>query len=894
MEPKYPPLIQAFIDVQRKYPEFIILTEVGGFFEIWQIDELNLGHAERASQILDIVLTKRDKSKEDSPKMAGFPSYAVEGYIKKLVAHGETVVVVRQEITGKKSDKNKNVRRHIERIVSPATNIEEVASPSSIYFGGCFCDGEYAGLSLVDLSTGVVRVSEMTKENAADHLQKLKVKEVLFNSEAFFKKSSDQIFHVTSTPLKSQSAAGAILASFYEIKNPTSHHATTISQLGLERWPLATLALANLLNFLSGYNPLLLKKLSLPKIEPFESSLFLSKNAYLSLDIFESPLQPDPRKTLFGILNQCKTAMGTRALRHYLAHPLRSKKEIEKRHAEVERMIEKNEFLDELKGVYDISRMNRRMALKSLLPHELVGLCESIEVAAKVMTEFKHLGEVEASVAELKANLDMSVLKGQTAESAHGAFLGPLREKIQKTFENWQGAKERLDLKTKELSDRLGTSRLRVQDRLESLRLIGPKGLKEQCAKAGIKYKIKASEIEILDETWEALAYEELSLRSHLSLAAKKVFGELQEEFFKKYGDVLFLLSEAIGERDVLSTFARLSKERGYKKPLLSDKGQSKARLVSMRHPVLELSKDNIEAFVPNDIDLAEKSILVLYGANSAGKSTVLKGLGLNIVMAQIGCFVAADHAELSVFDTIMTRMTTYDSLSEGLSTFTMEMIELQGALKKADERSLYLFDEIGRGTSVSDGEAIAFGVLEFLNTNENKALTLFATHYHSLFEHIQNFNKISIKHFSCEVIGQDLIFSRRLIEGPGDGSYGLLVAKTCGLPESIIRVSENYRKTYYPLLESRYNKRVKGAVCELCKMQEAQETHHLIEQRQGKVKEVEVSGIKRNVHSQDNLVLLCGTCHRRVTKDGLFLKKRRTLSGFVLEIEDKQGNKKT
>lgn len=886
MEKAYPPLIKGFIDLQRQYPDFVILTEVGSFYEIWEINELGLGHAERVSEILDIVLTKRDKSKADSPKMAGFPSYAVEGYVKKLVEHGETVVVVKQEVTGKKSDQNKNVRRYVERIVSPATSIETFERSETPFFACSFEDSGNVGVALIDLSTGFVQVSEMKRENAAVYLEKKNVAELLVIGDEFVAKKKNQIFHSASNIITKQNSAGALLADIYQIPNPTSHHKTTISQLGLERWPLASLALSNLLNYLTSYNPRLLKKISYPKIDPFEKSLFLSKNSLLSLDVFPSALQPDERKTLFGVLNDCKTAMGSRLLRQYLLQPLNDLKAIKGRHDEVERMVTKKKFFPELKDVYDLSRLIRRMALKNVLPHELQALYSSLKIAKTCLPDFYNNEEIEKAIIYLEDRFDFSVLSSLKEEDIHLGFRGPLREAINQALTEWAESKDELDAETIRISKELETTKLRVLTRQESLRLTGPKGLKSKCVEKGIPYKIKAQELEILLKSWESLAFEELAQRNNLQVLSRKIYFSFQEEFFLTFSDVISELSEEIARLDVLSTFAKISFERSYKRPKLLKSQSAKAKLVNMRHPVLDGLSDSFEAFIPNSVDLGEKSILVIYGANSAGKSTILKGLGLNILMAQAGCFVAASEAEISIFESIMTRMATFDSLSEGLSTFTMEMTELEGALKRANERSLLLFDEIGRGTSVEDGEAIAYGVLDFLNSNEVSALTLFATHYHSLYSEIKDFKKLGVQHFECEMNGSELIFSRTLKAGPGNGSYGLMVAKSCGVPESIIRTSENYKRKYHPLIESRYNKKIKGSLCELCKKTEAQETHHIVEQKNGKVKEIEISSLKRSVHNEQNLVLLCGTCHRRVTTEKLELIKQKTLNGISIKVK--------
>jgi len=384
----------------------------------------------------------------------------------------------------------------------------------------------------------------------------------------------------------------------------------------------------------------------------------------------------------------------------------------------------------------------------------------------------------------------------------------------------------------------------------------------------------------------------EFYLKRNYLLAAEKEWGNFQNRLIDKFGHELYEIANKIGEIDVISNFAWLSKQRNYVRPKFVDSPQSVIRIEKMRHPVVENSKELSESFVPNDLSFGDdKNLMVIYGANSAGKSTILKSIAVNIIMAQMGCYTAANSFELSVFESIMTRMTTYDSLSEGLSTFTMEMIELQSALSRANEKALFLFDEIGRGTSVEDGEAIAFATLEFLSPEQTNGITLFSTHYHSLYEKIKNFKNIMIKHISCKIENNSLIFSRILTDGPGEGSYGLLVAKSCGIPDQIIRVAENYNKENKKLIVSRYNSSIQGTLCEYCQKEAAKETHHLIEQHQGKVVEIKMHGIIKQIHDKGNLLLLCPNCHQKITEGKIEIQKQKMIGQgskqYYLQIKD-------
>jgi DNA mismatch repair protein MutS len=559
----YPPLIQSFIDIQMKYPDFIVLTEVGGFFEIWQLDELGIGHAERASHILDIVLTRRDKSKLESPRMAGFPSYSVENYIKKLVAAGETVVLVRQEITGKKSDNNKNVKRFVERIISPGTEITTASEEKTNYFASVYKDESNIGISIIDLSTGTVSVSEMSEENAIIYLNTLDPVEVLFNSEPIITRKDRQVFHSLKKPISKMSSAGLILSKIYEIENPTSNHSVTLTQLGLELYPLGSLAIANLLNYLTEYNELLLKKIAKPKILEFEKSLFLSKNAFMSLDILPSAMQAEASKTLYGILNRCKTAMGRRILKEWIRHPLTDFDKITTRQDQVANLVMKNSYYDELSEVFDIAKGLRRIAIHSTLPHELPSFYNSLVISSKTLSDWQSIDKVSEAIEFLNSNIDFEVLIS-SPNNFYRSFRGGLKSEISSIENEWLISNDKLSSQTERISTVLETKKLRISSKEESSQLLGPKGLALKCERENIQFKLKASDIQITDDLWEKASHEEFSLKSSLDSKANELYILFQDEFIDKFGTILLEFSEVIGEKDVISTFAKISVERNY------------------------------------------------------------------------------------------------------------------------------------------------------------------------------------------------------------------------------------------------------------------------------------------------------------------------------------------
>jgi DNA mismatch repair protein MutS len=893
---KYPPLIQQFIENQTRYPDAIVATEVGGFFEIWQVEEI--GHAIRASQLLDTVLTRRNKSDPNSPYMIGFPSHAAETYFKKLVDLGETVVIVEQNIRGRKADGNKNVTREISKIMSPGTIIDNLKDYQNNYFASLYVEGpNLVGVALVDVSTGEVKISELNMYQTKDFLDKMSPKEILITGTNIFSFSEKQLIHNQSpkNTINNLLGAGKLLSDLYEIPNPTSNSSYSISALGLEFWRVGVLALGNLLNYfaITDYNSKLLKKLSKPEIYSVEKHLIIPLNGMMSLELFESTNKIDSN-SLINSLDKCKTAMGRRKLKQWLLTPLADEDLIKKRHDKVAQFVKDQNFLTELKDVYDIARISRKMIFSSVMPHEMSQLYQSLSIVEPLIEKDQKVlaDRIKKIIQQVSKNIDVTKAVSYTDKSNYDFFKGNLKQSIDKYFNQWQNAEAELETYKQQLELLLDNSKLRMVEKSESFFLVGPKSIKLKAEQNNILIQEKASDVQILDPRWEQLSLTCFGYKQKFRQEAEKAYQEFQKNFFTAWGSDLLVIAEQVGEIDVLSNFAQISFERGYIRPQFLSQEKALVNFVNLRHPVVELSPKLKESFVSNDVSLDEKHhTLVIYGANSAGKSTILKSVALNIIMAQIGCFVACSEAQMTVFEAILTRMTSFDSLSEGLSTFTMEMTELQVALQNAQKRSIFLFDEIGRGTSVEDGEAIAYSTLVYLDKPENNSITLFATHYHGLYEEIKDFKTLMVKNVHCYANNQgQLVFARKLIDGPGEGSYGIEVAKSCGLPEDLIRVAQRYSQVFSPLKSSHYNKKIKGTVCPICNINPAQQTHHIIEQHQGKVKDFLVNGSKKSINHQSNLIMICASCHEKITRNQIKVEMKKVLGSkddISLEITE-------
>lgn len=842
----HPPLIAQFIQHQEQYPDGIIATEVGGFFEIWEVD--GIGHARKASSMLDTVLTRRNKADLNSPYMTGFPSHAAENYFNRLVELGETVIVVEQSIRGSKSDNNKQVERGISRILSPGTTIDGLESDKNNYFASIYKDHAGCGIALCDVSTGEIKILDINEEEVPDFIGKIAPKEVLVTGIDFPGLSNTRI-------VKTMGAANALIEHIYSLNNINNDEHYGIKFFNLELWRNGVMALGNLFNHFSSnnYTKNLLRKIGEPKIYNALEHMRIPLNGYLSLEIFENVSKN--KTTLYNTLNDSKTPMGKRLLRNWLLAPSNNKKVIEKRLDRVEYMLNNNIQYPRLEMIGDIAKMSRKMVLGRLEPVEFLNFNNSLILISEVLDAEGKISKINDILSFIKKNIDIDNI---TVNDYN--FL-KYSKGIAALYLDWKKSESELNEIKEKLEAILKTDKLRLVQKSDCFYLVGPKGIAARAKEDGIAFELAANDCKITDSRFMEPSRICFSKMEEFVSEAKKEWANFQQKFTALYGLDIISLSEMIAEIDVLSSFARISKDRGYYKPKIID--GIGFNFKNMRHPVVEIGN----RYIANDVSLVKNDTLVIYGANSSGKSTILRGIALNIIMAQIGCFIPC-IGELSVFDAILTRMSSFDAVSEGLSTFTMEMKELQSALRYAGDNSLFLFDEIGRGTSVEDGEAIAFAVLNYLNNKNFNCITLFATHYHKLYDSIKDM--VIVKNLKCENDGGKIKFSRKLEDGPGDGSYGIEVARSCGLPEGLINAAVRYRKEYAEVKRSRYNSNLYGILCDECGENEAQETHHEVEQKQGKVRTFEINGGIRSINERENLRMLCSTCHERITRGSL------------------------
>lgn len=776
---KHTPMMQQYLQVKADYKDAFLFFRLGDFYEMFHDDAI------LAARELEITLTKRDSGQKEAIPMCGVPYHAAENYIKNLVEKGYKVAICEQ-VEDPKVAKGV-VKREVVQLITPGTVMETnmlnerennyIASLSS------FEDGSYV-IAYNDLSTGETRTALVNSgwDRVIHELFNQPIKEIVIPSnlpEELQKQLSDRL-HVTLS-YQDNADFNTKLRNLYE-------------NLYDER---LIIAFNRLLNYISHT-----QKRSLDHLQPAE---IIQLHEYLSLDMYskrnleltETILKKSKRGSLLWVLDRSVTAMGSRMLKKWLERPLLNKGAIENRLEVVDgfyrSFMERDALRETLKSIYDLERLAGRIAFGNVNARDLVQLKQSlakIPELRKILDQFGHqqiqqlsnkiifpehvLHLLEASLIE---NPPISVKEGAMIQDGYNEKLDKYRD-ASKNGKQWIAELEKKEKElTKIKSLKIGFNRVfgyYIEVTKANLHLL-PEGRYER------KQTLTNAERYVTPELKE---------KEQLILEAEEQSVELEYELFieirdqiKEYIPELQQLAKAVSEIDVLQAFATVSEANNYHRPRFVD---NKLKIKDGRHPVVEQVM-NEGTFVPNDVSLdQDKNILLITGPNMSGKSTYMRQLALIVIMGQIGCFVPCDEADLLIFDQIFTRIGAADDLVSGQSTFMVEMMEANHAISQATDKSLILFDEIGRGTSTYDGMALAQAIVEHIHHHIH-AKTLFSTHYHELTSLEDTLERLKNIHVRAEEYEGNVVFLHQIKEGAADQSYGIHVAKLADLPEILI-----------------------------------------------------------------------------------------------------------
>ncbi len=772
-------MMQQYLRIKGEHPHILVFYRMGDFYELFYDD------AEKASRLLDIALTSRGASAGAPVKMAGVPVHAVEQYLAKLVKLGESVAICEQ--IGDPATSKGPVDRQVTRIVTPGT----LTDPSLLedkhdnILLALTRDKSTVGLAWLSLATGTLRVAEIVPENLQNELRRIDPAEILASEDAVL----DGYFVTRLPPWQFDVDSGRkrLLKQL---------GAATLAGFGCEDLALAIGACGALLDYAGKTQGQALAHVTAVTAERAGEYVRLDAATRRNLELTET-LRGEPSPTLFSLLDECATGMGSRLLRHWLHHPLRDRSALVERHQGVACLEKHTQILYALlRRCADVERITARLALKSVRPRELSGLRDTLgllpEIAGALPSGSALLDALRAGLSvppeckelllkALQPEPAARVQDGGVIAAGHSAELDELRG-LQSNASDFLVSLERKE------RERTGIPNLRVA--YNSVHGYYIEVTNAHAAKVPDDYRrrqtLKSAERYI---TPELKAFEDRALSARdRALALEKALYEGLIEDLNRHVAALQKTARALAQIDLLCGFSGISFRRNYARPQFVD--ETVIEIEAGRHPVVEAQ---IENFIANDCRLSRtRRLLLITGPNMGGKSTYMRQVALIVLMAHVGSFVPASAARIGPIDQIFTRIGAADDLAGGRSTFMVEMTESAAILHNATERSLVLMDEVGRGTSTFDGLALAWAIAKHL-TEKNRSLSLFATHYFELTRLALEYKDVANVHVSAVEHKDTVVFLHAVEEGPASQSYGLQVAGLAGVPKPVIRQAKKY-----------------------------------------------------------------------------------------------------
>lgn len=785
---EFTPMMQQYIECKENYPDAIVFFRIGDFYEMFFED------AYIASRELEIALTGKDAGYKERVPMCGIPFHAYSGYAEKLISKGYKVAIVEQ--VEDPSQAKGLVKRDVVKIITPGTITEAGLNEKENNFLAAIyeTDARYT-LAYADVSTGQMYLTTIEDEEAlANEILSLHAKEVICLSSLKLK-----ILNTLHDNYQ-------IVISRCDDTSLIDDYKYLIEGLNLEKFKDDIPCISILINYISKT-----QRHNLYHLQPIK---FYSSNQVLHLDPFskrnleltETLRQNQKSGSLLWLLDKCQTAMGSRKLHTWIDRPLIDRNEIIKRHNYVETLINnyvaKEEIKESLKTVYDLERIIGRISVGNANAKDLVQLRRSLANIPNFKKNVMALGTDDAisfangidTHEKLYDLLDKALVDDPPLQIKEGGMIKPLYNKDLDELKEISGSSKDWILKFEaQERERTGIKTMHVgYNRVFGYYIEVSKGALQNLTDSD-HYERKQTLANA-----ERFITPELKKYEQIVVGSTEKIQKLEYDLFIEIRDVcqgftksLQQLADKISTIDCLLAFAEVSVKYNYVRPEMSLKRE--VNIVEGRHPVIEtFLKDE---YVKNDVIINSYNTILITGPNMSGKSTYMRMLALIVIMAQIGCFVPAKSATLMIFDAIFTRIGASDDLISGQSTFMVEMLEANFAIKNATKDSLILFDELGRGTSTYDGMALAQAIIEYVHEKIG-CVMLFSTHYHELVLLDKTLKHLKNVHVDAKESKGGVVFLHKVLDGGADKSYGINVASLAGLPRSLIERSKKILET--------------------------------------------------------------------------------------------------
>ena len=791
------PLMKQYNEIKKDYEDSILFFRLGDFYEMFFED------AVKASKELGLTLTSRNKEKNANVPLAGVPYHSASSYITKLVSKGYKVAICEQ-VEDPKAAKG-IVKREVVKVVTPGTviDVDSLDSKSNNYLLSIReADGKI-GIAYIDITTGEFKVTEIEKEKdyskLFNELNKIEPKEILL-LDSFYEDVREQIDDYVQKNQASVSIVGKtrdgnkFLMDYFGV--------ISLESYGIKDKKAVIGAAAMALDYAQTMQ--LENELTVEKIEFLNTSNYAEINSITrkNLELTKNQREKTVYGSLLWVLDRCKTSMGTRLLKRYINNPLLNVKEIEKRQQDVQYFIDniliREDLKEKLDNVYDLERLLGKIIFGNENGKDLLALKNTLKSSIEIMNILKETNFFEEI--NVKKLYDVYVLIDESIDEdapftvrEGGMIKRGYNQELDEIHQIMNSGKDFL---------------LEIEQREKEA--TGIKNMKIKYNKVfGYFIEVTKSNLDLVPETYtrkQTLANAERFITPELKkyedtiINSKAKISDLEYYLFKEISaqvkderNILTNLAEKLAYLDVIVSFATIAIENDYVKPEMSENSDI-LEIVEGRHPVVEKLIGRSD-FIANSTKLKEKErFVVLTGPNMSGKSTYMKQVALISIMAQVGSYVPAKEAKLSIVDKYLTRIGASDDILSGQSTFMVEMSEVSNILNNATEKSLIILDEVGRVTSTFDGVSIATAISIYIH-NEIKAKTIFATHYHELTDLENKFD--DIVNYRIEVNEKDgkVMFLRNIVKGGADKSYGIEVAKLAGLPKEILKESKKILK---------------------------------------------------------------------------------------------------
>lgn len=815
-------MMQQYMSIKKDYEDSILFFRLGDFYEMFFEDALI------ASKELEITLTQRDCGLSEKAPMCGVPHHVSETYISRLVEKGYKVAICDQ-VEDPALAKG-IVKREVIKVVTPGTITDYTVldEKSNNYLSSIYWDDLGVGIAYVDNSTGEMYTTEFIgdkdKSNIfiLDELGKILPSELICNEELNLNTKLLKILKNTINPyiniykgkdFKNKNWENIVLDHF---------QVSALNNLDLKDRMYSVIATGKLIEYLYMTQKSSLEHINNLSYYQPNKYMILDINTRANLEIHETIIKKDRRGALIGLLDKTSTSMGGRLLKKWLEQPLIQVDEIKRRNNAVEYFLNNIEVMDHVKSImrqiYDIERLASKVSNGNCNARDLISLKNSIFVLPKLKEtlekssnkELNTMGIDLDTLGDMHTLLDEGINENPPITLKEGGLIkegySPELDEIRNIC---LGGKEwlvSLELKEKEKTGiknlKIGYNRIYgyyFEVTKSNITLVPDYFIRKQTLTNAERYYTE----ELKDMEDRIIGAEEKSLDLEY-----QIFNDIRDRVRKNI-ERIQNTSKIISMVDVLNAYAQIAYKLNFVKPNFNDKGI--IHIVDGRHPVVENNIEN-NLFIPNDtyLDTKDNMVQIITGPNMAGKSTYMRQVAIITLLAHIGSFVPAKSANISIVDRIFTRIGAADNLSQGESTFMVEMNEVSNILKSATKNSLIILDEVGRGTSTYDGLSIAWAVVEYI-INHIKAKTMFATHYHELTQ-LQEKNK-GIKNLTivAEEKGDEIIFLRKIVEGSTNKSYGIEVAKLAGINKEVI----NRANEILSLIEDNHQIKLNGQVKE-------------------------------------------------------------------------------